>query len=198
MRIQEIQATESGYAEVLALRRMAYVGAGKMHHSVSLNQLQCCTDSFSTHVVAYQDQALIASVTLAFAEREDQLLDTERPLPGGYPKPGVPPKSTFAELARLCVHPLHQGGDFLFHLFIRSYQVILERGRSYALTSATRHRLKFYQSLGFRSTGLTYAHPDLGGEEHTIILVGQADVNRRLRNHLEEKGIHFQNANCQR
>lgn len=182
IRLSILDGLGSGYEEVLSLRKRVYAEAGRISPIVSVQELRCCTDAFSYHVVAVHGGELVAGVTVAFPSRPDHVLDTERVIRGGYPKPGIPDRNDLAEVARLCIDRNFQSRELLFGLFACVYRLIGERGRGHVLTSSNAKRLTVYHQFGFRNTGLRYQHPDFQ-QEHTVITLSQARV-------LSGEGIH--------
>ena len=158
------------YVDVLALRRSAYVLAGKMDPQAHLERMVAPLDKMSRILAVYHGDRIIGSVAMSFPDSEDIVLDTEKALEGGYP-PEFPKKTSVIEIARLCTDPAYRRGDLLLRIFEHMYKIFVTSGREYLLSSTDDKLWPIYKNLGFWKTGHTYAHPFLAGLKHSIILI---------------------------
>ncbi len=158
------------YEQVLKLRFAAYKAAGKTKDSMTYKDLAAPLDNISRILLAYHGDKLVASVAMSFPESESEILDTERALPGGYPKE-FPPKTKVIEVARLCTDPSYRRGDLALRMFEHLYRVFALSQREFIITSTDNNLWILYKKLGFRKSGYNYLHPYLAGIEHHIIIV---------------------------
>jgi len=165
---------QNEYEKVLALRRKSYLAALKIDTKVGLGGMAAPLDHLSRIMTVYQGDNLVASLALTFPGLDNEL-DTERSLENGLPK-GFPPRDSIMELSRLCIDPEFQKGDILIRIFEHSYRVFATSGRQVAITSTDDKLWPTYKKIGFRKTGLSYAHPTLNGLKHDIIRIDLKDV----------------------
>lgn len=162
--------TNEDYNEVLNLRHTAYLDAGKISEQKTVSEMSAPLDYKSRILTVRHHGKIIASAALSFPDSEDLVLDTEKPLPDGYPK-SFPSKLKIVEISRLCTHPDYRGGDLLHRIFEHIYKIFVTSGREYILTSTDEKLWPLYKKLGFAKTGYRYNHPYLAGIPHDIILI---------------------------
>ncbi len=162
--------TQEEYEKVLALRFAAYKAAGKVTPETNIGSMAAPLDHISRILIALHGDKVIASVSLSFPETNETIMDTERPLKGGYPD-FIPPKIEMIEVARLCTDPEYRRGDLLLRMFENIYRVLASSDRKYLITSTDKNLWPLYKNLGFKKMGLKYDHPYLAGIEHDVILV---------------------------
>lgn len=166
------------YAEVLALRRDAYVRVGKRSTGTTADQMAGALDSRSRILTVRHHGRLVGSMAFAFPPDEATVTDCQRGFPGDvYPDYlPLPPKRQIVEIARLCVADEYRGTDFVPRLFAEGFKQFMLTDRRWLLTSCTRDLLPFYREIGFRSLGAVYRHHLFNGKEHHLILLDKQDV----------------------
>ncbi|MBY0315032.1 MAG: GNAT family N-acetyltransferase [Bdellovibrionales bacterium] len=173
--------TQNEYEEVLKLRFKAYLYAGKVDASKSYIDMVAPLDDKSRILVCYHGTRVVASVSISFPSSEQDILDTERAFPNGYPSP-IPSKKTVVEIARLCTDPEYRRTDLLNRVFEYTYKATICGDREYIITSTDKKLWALYKKLGFKKTGMKYLHPYLSGIEHDIIIGrrGQPDFAEHI------------------
>lgn len=161
--------TQKEYEGVLQLRYRAYLEAGKISDDRTINDMIAPLDYKSRILMCLHGEKIVASVAIAFPTEESEVLDTEKVFPNGYPKK-MPPKKDVVEIARLCTDSNYRRTDLLERIFEYTYKVTLCGDRKFILTSTDNKLWKIYKKLGFKKTGMSYAHPNLSGMEHHIIV----------------------------
>ncbi len=162
--------TQEEYEQVLKLRFAAYEAAGKLPEGATLHTVIAPLDRISRILIALHGDNVVASVAMSFPETEDVILDTEKPLKGGY-QGKVPQKTEMIEIARLCTAPEYRGGDLLLRMFEHIYRIFATSGRRYLISSTDKKLWPIYKNLGFKKVGLSYPHPYLAGMIHEVILI---------------------------
>lgn len=169
-------ATEEEYAEVLKLRRDAYVRVGKRTADTSVGQMAGSLDPRSRILTVRHHGKLVGSMSMAFAPDEATVMDTQRGFPGDiYPVP-LPPRRDMVEMARLCVADAYRGTDFVPRLFAEGFKQFMLTDRKWLLTSCTSEMLPLYLGIGFKTLGAVYRHHLLNGKEHHLIILAKRDV----------------------
>ncbi|HLP40938.1 MAG TPA: hypothetical protein VK465_05480, partial [Fibrobacteria bacterium] len=129
--------TMEDYAEVLKLRRDAYVGAGERLESTQPEDMASSLDGISRILIARHHGLLVGSVTLAFPASEDTLLDSQEGFPGGKYPVAIPPKANLIEMNSLCIREDYRGTDLPRGLFEHGLKHVLMSDRHWLITSAT-------------------------------------------------------------
>lgn len=161
--------TQEEYEAVLDLRYQAYLEAGKIDATKTPADMAAPLDPKSRILVCYHGDRIVASVAISFPSHDDEVLDTERAFVGGYPKP-MPPKTQMVEISRLCTDSDYRKTDLLNRMFEYTYKVTVCGDRDYITTSTDAKLWPLYKKLGFKKTGMSYAHPYLSGLEHHVIV----------------------------
>jgi predicted GNAT family N-acyltransferase len=169
LRYRTVKSMEE-YAEVLQLRRTAYVGAGKRPETTAPEDMATPLDGISRILTARHHERLIGSMTFTFPQSEDTLLDSEAGFPLQKYPVRLPPKANLIEVSRLCVHPDYRGTDLLQGLFEHGLKHFLMSDRHWLLTSATADLIPMYEEIGFTRLKASYRHPLLGNKEHTLLI----------------------------
>ena len=151
-------STDDEYREVLALRRLAYVQAGKVSANVHDEQMADPLDASSRIVVAKHRGRVVATVRLYFPRGPEDRLKHEDflPLP-----PGFPARDDVVEFSKFCTDPEFRGSDLFYTLVKRCALATMQSGRRYALMSCTAPLAPAYARLGFRKVGASYVHPTM-------------------------------------
>lgn len=162
--------TMDDYAEVLHLRRDAYVGAGKKPKGTRPEEMAAPLDGHSRILMALHDGKLVGSVAFAFPGSEEEILDSEAGFPGRKFPVRIPPKTSLIEASFLCIDEEYRGTDLLQGLFEHGVKHFLISDRYWLLTSAVGDMLPIFERIGFASLGASHRHPGLGNPEHHLIL----------------------------
>jgi predicted GNAT family N-acyltransferase len=164
------------YAEVLRLRRLAYVHARKLSEDTKDVDMADGFDSRSRILVARHQGRAVATSRLMFPTSGAERLNHEEflELP-----PGLPPREQVVEVFKTCTHPAYRGSD-LFYTFLKHIGLtIIQSGRRYALMSATDSLAPVYERFGFRRVGVTYQHPRMRMRHHLMLLDVASVVSAR-------------------
>jgi hypothetical protein len=164
--------SQDEYEEVLKLRYAAYKKAGKVKENMTPADLAAPLDHISRILLAYHGSKLVASVALTFPEHNEEILDTERALIGGYPKK-FPDKTKVIEVSRLSTDPEYRRGDLLLRTFEQIYKVLGLSDRTYLVSSTDNKLWPLYKRLGFKKINKSYLHPYLAGIEHHVIIASR-------------------------
>jgi hypothetical protein len=162
--------TMDDYAEVLYLRRDAYVGAGKRPEGTKPEQMSSPLDGRSRILMAHHHGKVVGSMTFTFPAFEDTVLDTQSGFPGAKYPVQMPPKANLIEVARLCIDEEYRGTDLLQGMFEHGLKHFLISDRHWLVTSATDELLPIYERIGFVRTKASYKHPLFNLKEHHLIL----------------------------
>lgn len=162
--------TMDDYAEVLHLRREAYVGAGKRGTATRAEDMAGKLDGQSRILMAHHQEKLVGTLTFTFPHSEDTLLDSQSGFPGGRYPVRIPPKINLIEVSRLCIQDDYRSTDLLQGLFEHGVKHFLMSDRHWLLTSAVAELLPIYRRIGFKTVGAAYKHPGLNYLEHHLIL----------------------------
>jgi hypothetical protein len=169
LRFSSVRTMED-YAEVLHLRRDAYVGAGKRPPGTRPEHMSTALDGRSRILMARHHGKLVGTLTFAFPADEETVLDSQAGFPGGkYPVP-LPPKMNLIEVSRLCIDESYRGTDLLVGMFEHGLKHFLMSDRHWLITSATDELLPMYLRIGFVKLKASYRHPLLNHQEHHLII----------------------------
>ncbi len=171
LRFRTVRTMED-YAEVLYLRRDAYVGAGKKPEGTAPETMAGPLDGISRILMAHHHEKLVGSMTFTYPTSQDTILDSQVGFPGQkYPvNIFIPPKANLIEVSRLCIHEEYRSTDLLQGLFEHGIKHFLMSDRHWLLTSAVSDLLPTYARIGFLKLGASYKHPGLNFQEHHLIL----------------------------
>jgi N-acyl amino acid synthase FeeM len=158
--------TEEEYAEVLALRKLAYVHAKKVSPDVPDARMGDEFDAQSRIIVARHQGRLVGSTRVVFARTDADRLkhDDYVKLPGW-----LPPRTEMIESSKTCTHPDFRGNDLFASVLKQMAIVTLGSGRRWLLMSCTDSLRPLYKKLGCRDVGVTYVHPTMGLRHHVMI-----------------------------
>ncbi|WP_242344451.1 N-acyl amino acid synthase FeeM domain-containing protein [Anaeromyxobacter terrae] len=158
--------TEEEYREVLALRRIAYLRAGKVGSGARDEDMADALDARSRILVAKYRGRIVACVRLLFPPTPDSPLKHEDylTLPSG-----APPRDEIVELSKFCTHPDFRGSDLFYTLVKHCALTTMQSGRRYAVMSCTDELVKPYGRVGFRKLGASYVHPTMKLEHHLMM-----------------------------
>jgi hypothetical protein len=170
LRFRSVKSMEE-YADVLRLRRDAYVGAGKRPESTAPEDMATPLDGSSRILMARHQGRLVGTMTFTFPAAEETILDSQASFPGRkYPVP-LPPKANLIEVSRLCIHEEYRGTDLLQGMFEHGLKHFLLSDRHWLLTSATDELAPMYERIGFTRLKASYPHALLNGKEHHLLIV---------------------------
>lgn len=162
------------YAEVLYLRRDAYVGVGKKPEGTEPESMAGSLDGMSRILMAYHQETLVGSITFTYPMSKDVILDSEKGFPGQKYPIEIPPKVNLIEVSRLCIHQEYRSTDLLQGLFEHGIKHFLMSDRHWLLTSAVSELLPTYQRIGFKKLNVSYKHPGLNFKEHHLIIANRS------------------------
>lgn len=160
------------YIEVLKLRLEAYRGAGKVAEAARPKDMVCRNDLQSRIVVAIHQGKIVASATIYFPNglTDKFELDDFISLSNFIP---LEERTNYLEVSRLCIRSDYRRGDLLMRMFGHLYKVMVSSGRARIITSCDEKLWTIYRRIGFKKTGLEYAHQKLNGLKHYVISVHQ-------------------------
>ncbi|MDB5106318.1 MAG: type pilus assembly PilZ [Fibrobacteres bacterium] len=162
--------TMTDYAEVLHLRKDAFVGVGKESETTRPEDMAHRLDGVSRILMAHHLEKLVGSLTFTFPTSEEMILDSQTGFPGGKYPVALPPKANVIEVSRLCIDGEYRSTDVLQGLFEHGIKHFLMSDRHWLLTSAVSELLPSYQRIGFKTLGASYRHPALNNKEHHLIM----------------------------
>jgi predicted GNAT family N-acyltransferase len=172
LRFRSVRSMED-YAEVLRLRREAYVGAGKRGEETLPEDMASPLDGKSRILMAIHQHRLVGTLTFTFPVDEGTVLDSQMGFPGAKYPASIPPKANLIEASRLCIDSEYRGTDVLQGLFEHGLKHFLLSDRHWLLTSAMDELLPMYEKIGFRRLGASYRHPRLNHKEHHLIIASR-------------------------
>src|SRR5512142_2015590 len=126
--------TEQEYAEVLRLRRTAYVHARKLGESTKDVDMADGFDARSRILVAKHRGRVVGTMRMSFPATPTDRLAHESwvELPAS-----LPPRDQLVELFKACTHPGYRGSDLFYALSRHAALTLVQSGRRWALVSAT-------------------------------------------------------------
>jgi len=149
--------------EVGQLRAAAYGNAGK-------NDSELMTDEFDTRsriVIGRYKEKIVASCRIFFPQPNEQLEQEQYvTVPSTLGR-----RDQTTEIMRVCTHKDFRRSDLLLSMFRFLAITCIQAGRPLVLGCAEPKLLKIYTDIGFRDTGITYVHPELGNTTHKLIVV---------------------------
>jgi predicted GNAT family N-acyltransferase len=158
--------SEDEYREVLALRRLAYVHAGKAGPDARDEDMADALDARSRILVAKYRGRIVAAVRLLFPPAADARLKHEDYV--ALPR-GTPQRDQIVELSKFCTHPEFRGSDLFYTLVKHCALTVLQSGRRFAVMSCTDELVAPYARVGFRKLGAAYVHPTMKLAHHLMM-----------------------------
>jgi N-acyl amino acid synthase FeeM len=154
------------YAEVLALRKLAYVHAKKVSADAPDVQMGDEFDAQSRIITARHQGRLVGSTRVVFARTDGDRLkhDDYVKLPSW-----LPPRTELIESSKTCTHPDFRGNDLFASVLKQMAIVTLGSGRRWLLMSCTDSLRPLYKKLGCKDVGVTYVHPTMKLRHHVMI-----------------------------
>jgi hypothetical protein len=162
--------TMEDYADVLYLRRDAYVGVGKRPEGTRPEKMSSPLDGKSRILMARHHGRLVGTMTYTFPASEETVLDTQAGFPGARYPVALPPKANLIEVARLCIDENYRGTDLLVGMFEHGLKHFLMSDRHWLITSATDELWPMYRKIGFTRLKASYRHPLLNNLDHHLII----------------------------
>jgi hypothetical protein len=158
--------SEEEYQEVLELRRLAYVHAGKLSPDAPVEAMGDQLDRQSRIVTARYRGRLVGTVRVMFPRSESDRLRHEDycELPAS-----LPPRTEIVEVSKACTHPEFRGSDLFYSIVKHAALVAIQSRRRYILMSCTDQLLPIYKKLGLRDLRVSYVHAGMG-LRHTVLL----------------------------
>ena len=157
---------EDEYREVLALRRLAYVHAGKASPDTADEKMGDDFDRHSRIITARYRGRLVGSIRVTFPRTETDRLKHEDycELPAS-----LPPRTEIVEMSKACTHPEFRGSDLFYSIIKHGGLVAIQSRRRYILMSCTDQLYPIYMKLGFQDLGVSYVHATMG-LRHRVLL----------------------------
>ncbi len=154
------------YDEILNLRFEAYQETGKLASSIDKDFMRDEFDSRSRILTVKLKEKIVGSARAMFHETGDTT-SHERYLK--YPE-SFPDISKCLEVSRVCVKPDFQGAGLARELAKHLSLLTIKSGRKFIYLSAAGELVQFWLDLGFKDTGVTYIHKQLGNLEHKLLI----------------------------
>lgn len=167
--------TMDDYAQVLALRRNAYVEVGKRGADTAPEDMSLTWDKRSRILCAYHMDTLVASAALTFPATDDDVMRSESAFPGNRFPGDPPPRTRVMEVNSLCTHKDFRRGDLLQAVFEQIARVFLLSDRDYIMNLSDDTLLPMYLGIGFKAQGHTGKFLD---RPHHLIKVGKETVTK--------------------
>ncbi len=157
---------EEDYREVLALRRAAYVAAGKASPDAPDEQMGDALDARSRIVTARYNGRLVGSIRVTFPRTEADRLGHEEfcQLPRSFPA-----RTEVVEMSRACTDPEFRGSDLFYAVTKQAALIAIQAKRRWILMSCTDELHALYRKLGLRDLGITCVHPATGKRVHVLL-----------------------------
>jgi hypothetical protein len=169
--------TMDDYAQVLALRRNAYVDVGKKEAGTPAEAMSLAWDKRSRILCGYYQGTLVASAALTFPSSDSDVMRSETAFPGNRFPGNPPPRSRVMEINALCTHKDFRRGDLLRAVFEQIARVFVLSDRDHMINLSDGQLLPLYLGIGFRDQGHV-CH--LLGRTHHLIM-GSKEVVLRAR-----------------
>lgn len=166
-----VVSTLEEYAQVLDLRRAAYVQAGKAPTETTPEKFSSRFDRESRILGAFHAGELVACMGLTFPASQDSMLKSEILFPGKRYPVDIPPKTSLVEAHAFCTKTDFRGGDLVRAVFEQVARCVLLSDRDWILTLSTSELWPLYKNIGFRKLGASVPVEYLGGQEHHLILL---------------------------
>ncbi|HET8538998.1 MAG TPA: GNAT family N-acyltransferase [Anaeromyxobacter sp.] len=157
---------EQEYREVLALRRVAYIAAGKASPDTTDEEMGDALDARSRIVTARWNGRLVGSIRVTFPRTEADRLRHEDycALP-----PGFPARTEVVEMSKACTDPEFRGSDLFYAVTKQAALVAIQARRRFILMSCTDDLHRLYRKLGLVDLGIEYVHPTMGARHHVML-----------------------------
>lgn len=154
------------YRSVLALRKHAYAGAGKVPAHAPDEAMGDELDRRARILVAWHHGHAVASLRIMVHGEHDRWEHEEY-----FPWSDLlPPKRETVEITRVCTHADFRRSDLLLGLLQHCGAEVARMGRRWLLGSATPKLVPLYGRVGCRPVPILYRHLALGGEEHQVFV----------------------------
>ncbi|MFL5433177.1 MAG: N-acyl amino acid synthase FeeM domain-containing protein, partial [Myxococcales bacterium] len=169
--------SDEEYREVLALRRMVYVHAGKISPDTRDEDMGDAFDLHSRIITARYRGRLVGTVRVSFPRSESARLNHEDycELPAS-----LPPRDEIVEVFKFCTHPDFRRSDLFYSLVKQAGLVAIQSRRRYVLMSCTDQLHPVYRRLGFHDLGVSYVHPAMGLRHHLMLAEIAASLSGRM------------------
>lgn len=165
--------TMDEYAQVLALRRNAYVEVGKRVALTVPEDMSLAWDKRSRILCGFYKGTLVASAALTFPASETEVMRSETAFPGDR-FPGHPPRRTrVMEVNSLCTHKDFRRGDLLHAVFEQIARIFVLSDRDYIMNLSDDSLLPMYLGIGFKALGHV---GEFLGRPHHLIRVSKETV----------------------
>ena len=176
------------FAEICALRRLAYGEAGKSGPDAVDTDLPDERDLEARVVVGLRGETLLSSIRLNLPMVGSRLHSTCR-LRGDLNQ--LPRQADTSECGWGCVHPDYKGRGLLWELAAHMVLAARRMGRPYVLSGTDAAVWPMWQRVGYRKTDVTYTGA-LSGNRYWVmvldleeVLSGERSLGRRFAAALE-------------
>lgn len=167
--------TLDDYAQVLALRRNAYVEVGKRGAGTTPEDMSLTWDRHSRILCGYYKGTLVASAALTFPASDSEIMRSETAFPGNRFPGDPPPRTRVMEVNSLCTHKDFRRGDLLHAVFEQIARIFLLSDRDHIMNLSDDNLLPMYLGIGFKAQGHIGRFLD---RPHHLIKVGKETVMR--------------------
>jgi predicted GNAT family N-acyltransferase len=158
--------SEDDYREVLALRRLAYVQAGKASPDAADGDMGDAFDMHSRIITARYRGRMVGTIRVSFPRSESDRLKHEDYC--GLPA-SLPPRTEIVEMSKACTDPEFRGSDLFYSIIKHGGLVAIQSRRKYILMSCTDQLYPIYRKLGFQDLGVPYVHATMGLRHHVML-----------------------------
>jgi hypothetical protein len=141
------------YAQVLALRRNAYVEVGKRGPGTAPEAMSLTWDKRSRILCGYYKETLVATAALTFPAADTEVMRSETAFPGNRFPGNPPPRTRIMEVNSLCTHKDFRRGDLLHAVFEQIARIFLLSDRDHIMNLSDDSLLPMYLGIGFKAQG---------------------------------------------
>jgi hypothetical protein len=145
--------TMDDYAQVLALRRNAYVEVGKRGAETASEDMSLTWDKRSRILCGYYKETLVASAALTFPASDSEVMRSETAFPGNRFPGNPPPRTRVMEVNSLCTHRDFRRGDLIQAVFEQIARIFVLSDRDHIMNLSDDTLLPMYLGIGFKAQG---------------------------------------------
>ncbi len=150
--------TQAEYEAVLKLRRKSYASQHMCSKDDPIARFAMQQDAYGRILIAFHNERVIGSALLVFGERGEKPFELDLLLPiSEFSR--LPSYEELMEITAICIERHYQETDVLHGVFENMYREGLSAGKKYVMVASSEEWLDRYSLMGFKSTGLSLAHP---------------------------------------
>ncbi|RZK35260.1 MAG: GNAT family N-acetyltransferase [Hymenobacter sp.] len=158
--------SEKEYQEVLQLRYRAYVDAGRMEASHTVDDMSDDYDRTSRIVIGRHRGRIVATMRLVFPKIGDRFEQQQYTVfPPNFPKP-----CDSVEASRASTDKAYRHTDLLMMLMRYANVIAVQSGRTYSVCCAHEDVAKIYLRWAYRDTGIRIQHGKFKKETHIVCI----------------------------